>query len=379
MKLLDPERVDGTGVTIGRRVQFRVVGGVRLQKPSDTYTAVYKDIDGRWRQDGIGTTNRREARRRAIEIQQRLEAGRARPATAAVGLVEVIDRYESFCSDKSLAPKSLAKYRADLGKLREFGAHEDIRTLGGFNAQAFYRFRTWLENRKHKQGVTYAAKSVYATLTVAKQLAKWAWREGLVSEYTLASVQLPTAKARPQPCFTSTQVETILAAAAEPHRTALAVLAYSGMRIGELEQLRPEDVLKDRGELGMFHIRRGGHNGRTKDIDERFVPIHPRIRPLIDALPMNDAVVMPGIRERRLLASLKALCKASGLPMHFKLHSFRHYFASLCANHHVAYRKALAWMGHSSSEILELYYHLHDEESESAMKALAATRERGER
>ena len=35
-------------------------------------------------------------------------------------------------------------------------------------------------------------------------------------------------------------------------------------------------------------------------------------------------------------------------------------FASLCANHRVAHRKALAWLGHSSSEMLDLYYHLHD-------------------
>ncbi len=36
-----------------------------------------------------------------------------------------------------------------------------------------------------------------------------------------------------------------------------------------------------------------------------------------------------------------------------------------------AYRKALAWLGHSSSDILDLYYHLHDEDSQNAMKELA--------
>jgi integrase len=55
----------------------------------------------------------------------------------------------------------------------------------------------------------------------------------------------------------------------------------------------------------------------------------------------------------------------------FKLYSFRHHFASMCANPHVAYRKALAWLGHSSSDMLELYSHLYDEESEEAMRVLA--------
>ncbi len=37
----------------------------------------------------------------------------------------------------------------------------------------------------------------------------------------------------------------------------------------------------------------------------------------------------------------------------------------------VAHRKALAWLGHSSSEILDPYYHLHDADSQSAMQSLA--------
>ena len=128
--------------------------------------------------------------------------------------------------------------------------------------------------------------------------------------------------------------------------------------------------------LGMLHIRRGGSNGTTKDKDDRFVPIHPRTRPLLDAVPRTDRVVSPGaeITERRLLKRVKSVCHEIGLsdPDQYKLHSFRHHFASLCANHQVAYRKALAWLGHSSSQILDLYYHLHDAGSQSAMKSLAA-------
>ncbi len=34
-------------------------------------------------------------------------------------------------------------------------------------------------------------------------------------------------------------------------------------------------------------------------------------------------------------------------------------------------------LGHSSSEMLDLYYHLHDEDSQQAMRALAATAKNG--
>lgn len=376
MRLIDSERVDGTEVTIGRRVQYRRAEGKSIEKVSDSYTAVYKDADGRWRQDGLDSTNRREARRRAIEIQQRVESGRKRPQTDAVEFIPLIDRYETFCVDKGLAPKSLAKYEADLEKLRQFARREKIRTIAQFDAHAFYRFRQSLAGTKHKQGTVYAPKSIYATLTLAKQVCKWAWQQRLVSEYLLVGVSLPTAKARPQPCFTTDQVEMILEASEGNSRVAFAILAFSGMRIGELEQLRWSDVLLNRGKLGMFHIRRGGSGETTKDKDHRFVPVHPRIRPLIDALPRDGELVLPSACERRLLDAIKATCKKLGLGTKYKLHSFRHHFASLCANHSVAYRKALAWLGHSSSEILDLYYHLHDDESEAAMIALAGDRTR---
>ena len=44
----------------------------------------------------------------------------------------------------------------------------------------------------------------------------------------------------------------------------------------------------------------------------------------------------------------------------------------MCANHRVAHRKALAWLGHSSSDLLDLYYHLHDEDSQNTMQAVAS-------
>ena len=34
---------------------------------------------------------------------------------------------------------------------------------------------------------------------------------------------------------------------------------------------------------------------------------------------------------------------------------------------------SMAWLGHSSSEMLDLHYHLHDEDSQQAMLALANT------
>ena len=91
------------------------------------------------------------------------------------------------------------------------------------------------------------------------------------------------------------------------------------------------------------------------------------------SVPSATGKVFKAITERHRLQRLKGLCETCSFknPKQYKLHSFRHHFASLCANHNVAYRKAPAWLGHSSSQMLDLYYHLHDEDSQQAMMALA--------
>ena len=126
----------------------------------------------------------------------------------------------------------------------------------------------------------------------------------------------------------------------------------------------------------MLHICRGGSTaGKTKTKRDRFVPIHPRVKPLLERLPrsVGESLVFPEVTERQLLKRIKIICQEVGLAnaSSYKLHSFRHHFASMCANHQVAYKKALLWLGHRSSDILDLYYHLNDAESQSAMASLA--------
>jgi len=191
--------------------------------------------------------------------------------------------------------------------------------------------------------------------------------------YRLAGATFPKARAKPQPCFTSAQVDELMDEAAGEEKAAFALMGYGGLRIGEVEQLRWEDLHAQDGTWTMIHVRRGGSHGRPKDKQERFVPVHPKV-----AVPLGPAGTKKGpvfrtVTARKLLKRLKQLCVRCRFdsPRQYKLHSFRHHFASLCANHQVAYRKALTWLGHSSSEMLDLYYHLRDEDSRQAMMALA--------
>ena len=268
MKMVDREKVDGTQVSIGRRVIKRTrPDGGREERAYRSYTAEYKDANGRWVSEGLGTSNKAAARRKAIEIAGRIESGTPRARDPRITIDALIDRYLEFHAAKGLAPKSMSKYTADLAKLQAYCAANGPMLATRFVERDFFPFKQWLEGQSHKQGTTYANKTCYTTLTIVKQLFKWGWRSGLTPGYALAGVSLPSAKAKPQPCFTAEQVEAMLEAADEREWAVFGVLAYTGMRVNELVQLRWEDVLLDRGELGVLHIRRGGFSDQPKDKD----------------------------------------------------------------------------------------------------------------
>jgi integrase len=71
--------------------------------------------------------------------------------------------------------------------------------------------------------------------------------------------------------------------------------------------------------------------------------------------------------------ALKRLCRRIEFenPDQYKLHTFRHAFASMLARNTVAYKYALEFMGHQDSEILSLYYRQFDDVAHQAIGTIA--------
>ena len=59
----------------------------------------------------------------------------------------------------------------------------------------------------------------------------------------------------------------------------------------------------------MIYIRRGGSNETTKNKEERFVQIHPKIAELLETTERTKGMVFQNITERKLLSRLKKLCQ----------------------------------------------------------------------
>jgi len=248
MKLIERERVDGTQVTIGKRVYYR--DGKRSVSPR--YAAEYVDSDGNQVGEGLGTTSKSKARRLAIEIQQRLDAGSERVRESRITVAELVKRYFDSVKLKGAAPKTERKYRTDLDKLEAFCEERGIVLARNYSEESLLRFRQWLVDRK------YAPKTVGGALVLAKQVFKWEWRNRLLLEYRLAAASVPKAKARPQPCFTTEQVNQLIDAAAGEEKAAFALMAFAGLRIGEVEQLRWEDLGHRGGQLATLALAGAG-------------------------------------------------------------------------------------------------------------------------
>jgi integrase len=178
----------------------------------------------------------------------------------------------------------------------------------------------------------------------------------------------------------------------------ITISATTGMRISEIASLKWSDVDFNNGRLLLSdetgHSRRKQQRRQIKSGRSRAIPIHMDLAGVLNGLPRKDAYVFHGPRGGRLKPDTVRNCLvrdvleplADRFPaaeggkgfIHGRLHSFRHYFCSACANSGVAERVTMEWLGHADSAMVRHYYHLHDEEGQRQMRRLNLLGKTGE-
>lgn len=377
MKLVGRNAVEGTEPTIyiGHRTYTdRRSGKARTAK---TWYAEYCS-DGKRYYEALKTTNKKAAVKKAHAIVQRIDSGLPVKPNRHVDISSIRKEYMQTIHDRERAPRTIQKYEYILSKFETWAASSNHRYASSFDEGSFWAFnRAMIDDG-------LSEKTRYDRLVIIKQLFKWATRARRIGTNLLEGISQQKPESKEQPCFTPHQVAVLLDRADPRERAVYAVLAYAGLRIGECRELRWNAVLFDRGQHGFIAVRSGSSSGRTKSRRVRHIPIHPELRELLLALPQKFDRVFTArpspkypdgghpINERRLLKSLKRLCKRCEFsnPDQYKLHTFRHAFASMCARNNISYRYALEWMGHKSSKILDLYYTMFDETAETAMATI---------
>jgi len=168
----------------------------------------------------------------------------------------------------------------------------------------------------------------------------------------------------------------------------ITALATTWLRISELRSLRRSDIDFQGGMIRLVdetsssqRRKKGGSTFRTlKRGSGRTFPIQEELLPVLMRIPKHPGGYMfhaphggrlkPDLVRRVLIRDvLGPLAKQLPSPedeigfRDGRLHSFRHFFCSLCASRGVPQRMVMRWLGHRESRMVEHYYHLHDEEA----------------
>jgi integrase len=318
----------------------------------------------------LKTTSKKEARRRAIQLEAEILQGRYQPVIAPPAITVVVSDYMQFLRTERRAAKTLTKYQGLFDSLVEFATERSVVTLDALNLKFLDAYRA----KRVKAGA--AAKTVYVESVVFRQLVNFALSRGMINADPLKGLRLKKPKPTPQPCWVPEEVEKILQASREPERSKFTVLADTGMRVGELRYLTWDDVdFKN----NLVHIRpKDGWQPKTGD--RRSIPMSQRVHGLLEKLSRRGRWVFTAkaskkypkgdhqFSDRHLLASLKRVLKKLGLPGH--VHTFRHAFISHALVQGTPEAIVRQWAGHVDAEVIKLYTHIADASSQAAMQRL---------
>jgi integrase len=331
--------------------------------------------DGRHCRQSLRTANKKVALQKAMRLELDLAGGTFHKPPPAVSIQQAVEDYLTFLRTEQRATRTLVKYRGILDNFVTFLAGQQMTRLSQVSVSLFDRFRA---SRK----ATCHPRTMYTEGVVIKQFFKWAKSRKLIPDNPLADCKLSKPPLEPREGPSLEQVKRILAALAEPKHTQVAVLAFTGMRAGELERLMPEDI-----DLAgnWIHIK-SRQGAETKTRRSRKVPIHACLRALLEALPRRPRpwlFTMPPSRRypdgnhhlnvKRLNEAFEAVVRqldmAAGRDKGgFTLHSLRHFFETFTVNAGIPQRVIDTWLGHRSDRSMaSIYYRLSDEESQKFM------------
>jgi integrase len=287
-----------------------------------------------------------------------------------------------------VADSTKKRYRAIFDKFVPWASSQGLNHFQQIDARALNDYAAFLKNDG------YADKTLVQELTVLKQAIRWLIENGDLTDMKPIVMRMRKPQSQRPYCYRPQEVEAMLIHCREQPALnwlgdVIAALACTGVRIDELVNLKWEDVDFELNRISLAdesNRAEGRESGRTlKSGKSRSFPLHSDLAAVLRRLPRSDSYVFHGPRKGRLKADfvrltligkvLKPLAKMFPATegksfINGRLHTFRHYFISMCAAAGVPERVVMEWVGHADSAMVRHYFHLHDEEAQRRMNGL---------
>jgi integrase len=203
-----------------------------------------------------------------------------------------------------------------------------------------------------RSGIAISPSTINRRLAVLKAAVHYAWKQGWTPENVSGRIERLREPPGREVYLTPQQIKTLAASMpAGSMRAAILLLAYTGLRAGELMALTSQDI----GKVSLT-VR------QSKSGKARTVPLAGPVLALRSALPLacSYSQLQWAFREAR---------KKAGMP-HVRLHDLRHSAASMLINAGVDLYTVGKILGHSTPATTARYSHLADSSLRKAMRRL---------
>lgn len=319
-------------------------------------------IDGRRYRRSTGTADRKLASIKLKDIEIRLFKGESiedKSPYAGTSLPDFFRRFVEYAKNNY----SNQHLQSDLSRIRimqEFFARKGARNLHSITAGLYEEFESdVLKGRKPKTRKNY--------LTLLKVMLNYAVKWGVIEKNPLAGVKPPKV-VKTFHFFSKNEIIKLIKASDEPLKTGIIILINTGMRRGELFNLRWRDVDLRAKKLRVWPYEDFVPKGKQP----RSIPLNDESLSILRRLKKENRDSEYVFRPYRNLHTLRRQFTALARKLGLKgtLHDLRHTFASHLAMESVPIPVIKDLLGHSDISTTMIYAYLSPDYNRAAVGKL---------